>query len=141
ERREEIMAAIDQLVFTPREAVKSRIHGDFHLGQVLVADSDLYIVDFEGEPSRSAEERRGKFSPLRDIAGMLRSYAYATETASREVSARLSHVASRVESVAAEFKKLVSDAFLAGYERAARGSAIWTDDPETRRNLLRLHLL
>ena len=141
DRREEAFKAIQDLVFTPEGAVKTRIHGDFHLGQVLVADRDLYIVDFEGEPSRPSDERRAKFSPLRDVAGMLRSFAYAAETAVRDVAGRLSQVAPRVHAAGDEFRQLISGAFLDGYERAGRGSQIWVEDPATRRNLLKLYLL
>ena len=59
--------------------MKIRHHGDFHLGQVLIAKDDAYILDFEGEPRRTLEERRAKAPPARDVAGFIRSIDYADQ--------------------------------------------------------------
>lgn len=78
------------------EEMKFRIHGDCHLAQTLIVQTDVLIVDFEGEPSRSLEERHAKDTPLRDVAGMLRSISYAGESVIMAVLQRLSTDVARV---------------------------------------------
>jgi 4-alpha-glucanotransferase len=84
ERQGILTQRIDHLLAVAISGHKTRHHGDFHLGQVLVQGDDAVIVDFEGEPLRSLAERRKKHSPLRDVAGMLRSIDYVAALVARE---------------------------------------------------------
>ncbi|HEC99325.1 MAG TPA: maltose alpha-D-glucosyltransferase [Proteobacteria bacterium] len=78
---QEILARFQKILPEKISAMKIRIHGDYHLGQVLFTGKDFVIIDFEGEPARTLSERRLKRSPLRDVAGMIRSFHYAAYNA------------------------------------------------------------
>jgi maltose alpha-D-glucosyltransferase/alpha-amylase len=118
--RESIIAAVGSLAKFGEGTLMTRIHGDFHLGQVLVASGDAYIIDFEGEPATSIAERRAKTSPLRDVAGLLRSidYAGATLIDRKTVGAAPVDDAQR-DQLMALFRARASAAFLRAYWEAA----------------------
>lgn len=100
------------------EAIKIRYHGDYHLGQVLVAQDDVIIIDFEGEPSRTLEERRMKHSPLRDVVGMLRSFNYAAHAALQPFTANKRMLAPPIDG----WERQTRAAFLNAYAEATRDS-------------------
>lgn len=127
--RDTLLAAIDPLAQQAKGSLLTRIHGDLHLGQVLVAHDDAYIIDFEGEPARSLEERRAKDCPLRDVAGMLRSFDYAGAKMDEAVSGKASDE-SAVEiahGVAERYLLASRRAFLEAYWQSAADIAHrWT---------------
>ncbi|HSC07284.1 MAG TPA: putative maltokinase, partial [Steroidobacteraceae bacterium] len=120
-QRERLMAQIDACSLGTVRAFKIRHHGDFHLGQVLLTKNDFLITDFEGEPGRTFEERRVKHSPLRDLAGMLRSFNYARWTATRG-ALRGHEDDERLAPLARNWEDQVRRAFLEAYDKTVRES-------------------
>ena len=109
-------------------AHRTRIHGDYHLGQVLVAKNDVVILDFEGEPGRSLEERRAKTSPLRDVAGMVRSFDYAAFAARDRAGPVDDATGERLRDMAVSWRDETTEAFLKHWSEA---SGIALDDGAT----------
>jgi maltose alpha-D-glucosyltransferase / alpha-amylase len=135
-QREQILARTQAYAKDSTQGVKIRIHGDYHLGQVLVTKNDFVIIDFEGEPGHSLEQRRAKHSPLRDVAGMLRSFAYVQQSALRSVAHNEAEAA-RLAPLARAWEIESRAAFLSAYDAAARDANLY-DALEPSRGLLGL---
>jgi maltose alpha-D-glucosyltransferase/alpha-amylase len=119
-----------------------RIHGDLHLGQVLVASGDVCFIDFEGEPARPLAQRRTKSSPLRDVAGIMRSFDYLTASGIASGGAGQSDAAQeRKQAIIERFHQVSESAFLAAYAQASKSLPHRWESPEAWRTLLDLFLL
>ncbi|MDP1533701.1 MAG: alpha-amylase, partial [Rubrivivax sp.] len=122
-----LLARIDGLVKSAPQGLKTRLHGDLHLGQVLIQRDDFLIIDFEGEPQRSLAERRAKHSALRDVAGMLRSFDYARHTALHQSAQGAADLA-RLAPVASQWERRVRAAFLQTYRQVAIDGGLYADE-------------
>ena len=148
-RREHYLAWVEEIVEEVGDdaGFRTRVHGDYHLGQVLRTKSDDFmIIDFEGEPARPLDERRAKASPLRDVAGMLRSFAYAAATLGTNAAKR--HDMATRELRVGRWERAAREAFMRGYlqaaDRASASHALGSEHdepgilPEARENVTRL---
>jgi maltose alpha-D-glucosyltransferase/alpha-amylase len=139
--RETLLAPLGALAALTDGGRRIRCHGDYHLGQVLVSEGDVVILDFEGEPARPLVERRAKTSPMRDVAGMLRSFSYAAATGLSAATAHRPEDRDRLAPWSDLWERWVSAVFLRAYLQATRGDAFMPPSPEALGALLDAYLL
>ena len=137
-----ILQQFDPIRFEKIETLKVRIHGDYHLGQVLYTGNDFVIIDFEGEPARPISERKIKRSVFRDVAGMMRSFDYAAFNVLLQNNPVIRpEDAQRLEPWAERWSFYVGQHFVDAYFNAAKGHEIVPEEAAQREHLLRGYLM
>ncbi len=139
-QREQLARDLERIPL-PAIGQKIRVHGDYHLGQVLRVRNDYVILNFEGAPDRDPVERRRKVSPLSDVAGMMRSFAYAAHAGLAQYLKRQPDRLRDPERYARDWERQVSETFLHAYAEVASTAALVPTDPEPMRQWLRALLL
>ncbi|MFZ0791695.1 MAG: alpha-amylase, partial [Chromatiaceae bacterium] len=140
-RRDALMERISDLTPTRLRSVKTRCHGDLHLGHILVVENDLVVINFEGDPSRPLSERRAKRCPLVDVAGMVRSFDQVAPAALELMCRDHPAERERLNEPLARWSSAITQRFLAAYAQEASGSPSHPESAQQARDLIRLFCL
>jgi maltose alpha-D-glucosyltransferase/alpha-amylase len=139
--RAEVRDYIRTLGRVESDVLISRCHGDYHLGQTLIVQNDVFIVDFEGPPQLSLEERRKKHSIVRDVACMLRSFDYAAWTALDNATVSQPDRRNELSEAISAWRLQAERRFLATYAATIGDCPLWPQDEATAQKLLSLFLI
>ncbi|HEY7247232.1 MAG TPA: maltose alpha-D-glucosyltransferase [Xanthobacteraceae bacterium] len=139
--RDSFRSLLDDLLPESLDAVKIRNHGDFHLGQMLIVKDDVFIIDFEGEPRRSVEDRRRKAPAARDVAGLIRSIDYSATAALERALKSAPDGEGRIARALERWRVSAVAAFLTGYRRSLTEVQLWPQSAQAANRLLEFFLL
>jgi maltose alpha-D-glucosyltransferase / alpha-amylase len=139
--KDRVELRLSALLPTNVVAQKIRHHGDFHLGQTLIAKEDVFIIDFEGEPRRSFAERRRKVPAARDVAGLIRSLDYSVVAAMGRTQETGADEGGRLGRALELWRDQSIATFLAAYRETIDGSPVWPADQVSADKLLKFFLL
>jgi maltose alpha-D-glucosyltransferase/alpha-amylase len=123
------------------DVMKIRLHGDFHLGQMLIAKDDIFIIDFEGEPRRSLDERRRKAPAARDVAGLIRSIDYSATAALERALKIAPDENGKLAAALDSWRDRSTSAFLGAYREILTDPRLWPADGGTAERMLNFFLL
>ncbi len=141
EKEKDILTAIGSIKKSRISSLKSRIHGDYHLGQVLFTGKDFVIIDFEGEPARTLSERQLKYCPFKDIAGMIRSFHYAAYTALNKHTDTRPENREFLEPWVELWYKITENLFLHAYLETLKGTGMVPGNGADLKILIRFYLM
>jgi maltose alpha-D-glucosyltransferase/alpha-amylase len=139
--RETLPARLRELLPENVTAMKIRHHGDFHLGQMLIVKDDVAIIDFEGEPRRSIEDRRRKAPAARDVAGLIRSIDYSATAALERALKSAADEHGKLARALEGWREHCAGAFMAAYRSALTDARLWPQSLDAADRLLDFFLL
>jgi maltose alpha-D-glucosyltransferase / alpha-amylase len=139
--RDSLPLRLRELLPETIDAMKIRNHGDFHLGQMLIVKDDISIIDFEGEPRRSLEDRRRKAPAARDVAGLIRSIDYSATAALERALKSAPDEHGKLAQALEDWREHSIAAFMAGYRSSLSDTRLWPQSPDAADRLLDFFLL